>query len=118
MAAGTIVSEGMPMDMTVETDVLELDDDGVVLGLTITGDAGATASFLGDVQPGVEIAMERYAIDGGGEVAVGFDSLIPNSEAELDMEMLMSIVGTEAGETVELDLGFEMTMGMVVYQVD
>ena len=118
VAAGTMDAEGMPMQMTVETELLELDEDGAVMAMVIDADAADPSAMMSAMPAGVELTVAGMTMSGGGQAEVAFDDLVPHSEAELDLALDLSISATEAGETYDFDLQFGMLLGMEVYSVE
>jgi hypothetical protein len=117
VSAGSISSQGLPISMSVENEVLELSDDGVVLSMDISADTPGATDLLGDTLAGVTATVDRFAMTGGGTVEVAFDTLIPTSQADIEMTIEMSIVAGEGEGAVAYGMGLDMLMGMEVYPV-
>lgn len=113
VAQGSMDAEGIPMQLTVESEVLELDDDSVVLGLTIAADAEFASSMF-DELPDADVSVGRFFMDGGGEVSVDFDSIVPESDAEIELALEMTV----GGEGMAVDVAMDMLMSMLVFPVE
>ncbi len=118
VASGTLTSQGLPMSMSIESEVLELREDGAVLGTDISADAVGTTDLLGDMMPGVSASIDRLEMSGGGTVEVAFDTIIPTSEAELLMGMDMTVSGGEGEDAFSYSFGLDMDMAMDVYPIE
>lgn len=113
VAQGSMDAEGIPMQLTVTSEVLELDDDGVVLGLTIAADAEFASSMF-DELPDADVSVGRFFMDGGGEVSVDLDSIVPESDAEIELALEMTV----GGEGMAVDVAMDMLMSMLVFPVE
>jgi len=118
VASGSMNSQGLPISMSVGSEVLELTDEGVVLATTISADADGAASLLANVPDGFEAGIDEFTMDGGGDVAIVFEELIPTSHAELDLEMVMSMSGGQGDDAFATSMGLDMLMAMEVYPVE
>ena len=118
VADGTILSQGVPLEMSIETEMAELTADGIVLDVTMAGAADMASALVGELPPEVDISVGRFAMVGGGRSAIEFDSLVPTSDAGIDLEMEMSISAGEGDQTFEASMGFVMLMGLESYPVE
>mgnify|MGYP001825993781 FL=1 len=113
VAQGSMDAEGIPMQLAVTSEVIELDDDSVVLGLTIAADAEFASSMF-DELPDADVSVGRFFMDGGGEVSVDFDSIVPESDAEIELVLEMTV----GGEGMAVDVAMDVLTSMLVFPVE
>ena len=118
VAAGSMSSQGLPVSMSVENEVLDLSDDGTVLGITITADADGVTDLVDDTLAGITATVDRLEVTGGGTVEVAFDTLIPTSQANVDAVMEMSVEAGEGDDSFAYGIELAMLMDMEVYPVE
>jgi hypothetical protein len=118
VAAGSMVSQGVPMEMTVETELLELSDDGATFDLSLLGGMDMAAAMVGELPPGFDVSVDRFDMGGGGQMDVRFERLVPTSEASLDLGMAMTVSGTQAGESVTVGMDFDTRVSMQVQPLE
>ena len=118
VAAGSMSSQGLPISMSVENEVLELTDEGAVLAIAIAADADGVTDLVDDTLAGVTATVDHFEVNGGGTIEVAFDTLIPTSQADMDVTMEMSVEAGEGDETFAYGIGLAMLMDIEVYPVE
>ena len=106
------------MSIEIQTEVIALDEAGVTLQRTMTMDAAALADAFGETTADLEVKVEEFSFDGGGEMRVEFNSLSPQGDMSMDFHVDMIMSGDEGGEPHSADLAMDMTMSMAFEKSD
>jgi hypothetical protein len=112
-ASAPMDAGGVPSEMLTTTEVLELDEDSVLLGLTMSLDGESLAcAFTDAMPPQAEALVDRLEFDGGGRIEVGYRSLVPNTIATSEMSLESSFLAPQGGTTVPMRMVIESAMDL------
>jgi hypothetical protein len=117
VSSGSFGSAGVALAMDGETEVVALDDTSVTLRRTMTMDVEDAASVFGELPPGVDISVEEFVFEGGGETRVELDGVVPDGAMGVVFRFEVAASSVEDEEPVSMDLGMDMTMDMTMHKV-
>jgi hypothetical protein len=121
-AAASLDASGMPMEMESVYEIVALDEDGVTIEITFEPDGDFAAAmrrdFLGEMPPEVDLELERFEFDGGGQTRIDFAHLTPTGDVGMGFAVEASVSAPEDELPMTVGMGVELDIGMSIERVE
>lgn len=111
-ASMSVDQAGLGMDVLVTTEIVEMTDAGFVTEETFSLDASSSGGLMDELVPGMELAIDEYAVEGSGRTEFELDRLSQDGVMEMLMRMAMS--AAFEGESMDMTMDMAMTMTSTV----
>jgi hypothetical protein len=111
-ASMSVDQAGLGMDVLVTTEIVEMTDAGFVTEETFSLDASSSGGLIDELVPGMELAIDEYAVEGSGRTEFELDRL--SQDGVMEMLMRMAMNAAFEGESTDMSMDMAMTMTSTV----